>query len=171
MDPVMDKIFFSAIGQDSHRFAPDGTQKPLMLGGVSIPDTPGLDGNSDADVILHAICNALSGLSGVAILGKRTDYLCKEKGIADSAVYVREALATLDTIKLVHLSITVEARQPCFQGVSLRIRESVAELVGLPVEHVGLTATSGEGLTAFGKGEGISVFVIASAYKTVAGPS
>lgn len=166
----MENVFFSAIGQDSHRFVPDGIQKQLILGGVSIPDMPGLDGNSDADVVLHAVCNALSGLSAVPILGKRTDYLCKEKGITESAVYVREALATLDTIKLVHLSITIEAKRPRFQGVSLRIRKSVAELVGLSVEHVALTATTGEGLTAFGKGEGISVFVIASAYKAVSEP-
>jgi len=161
----MEKVFFSAIGQDSHRFDPDSTEKPLILGGVIIPGTPGLMGNSDADVILHAICNAFSGLSGVTVLGKRTDYLCNEMGIIDSKVYVREALDTLDGITLVHLSITVEAKRPHFQNVLQSIRESIAELINLPVHHVGLTATSGEGLTSFGKGEGISVFVIASAYK------
>ena len=161
----MVKVFFSAIGQDSHRFDPDSSEKPLILGGVTVPGTPGLKGNSDADVILHAICNALSGLSGVTILGKRTDYLCNEKGITDSTVYVREALDTLDGITLVHLSVTVEAKRPRFQNMSQSIRESIAELVNLPVHHVGLTATSGEGLTSFGRGEGIAVFVIASAFK------
>ena len=163
----MEKIFFSAIGQDSHRFEPDSSQKPLRLGGVTVDRTPGLEGNSDADVILHAICNAFSGLSGVTILGKLTDHLCNDKGITDSSVYVKEALATLDNITLVHLSITVEAKRPRFQNLSPAIRESIAKLVDLPVEHVGLTATSGEGLTSFGTGEGIAVFVIASAYKII----
>ncbi len=134
-----------------------------MLGGVRIPDSPGLTGNSDADVILHALCNALSGLSGVNILGARTDTLCNEQGITDSSVYVREALSTLEGIELVHISVSVEARRPHLSGYINTIRQSIAALLSLPAGRVGLTATSGEGLTAFGRGDGIQAFVIASA--------
>ena len=159
----MDTIFFSAIGQDSHRFEPDGSEKPCLLGGVTIPDVPGLAGNSDADVILHAVCNALSGLSGETVLGTVTDRMCLAEGITDSRRYVDKALATLGSIQLLHLSITVEARRPHLAKYLPAIRASVAELVGLSSGHVGLTATTGEGLTAFGRGEGVAVFVIASA--------
>ena len=159
----MDSVYFSAIGQDSHRFVQDACSKPLMLGGVRIPDTPGLEGNSDADVILHALCNAISGLSGVTVLGTATDRLCREQGITDSRVYVAEALATLNGIRLIHASISVEARRPHLRRYIDPIRESIAGLLSLPVERIGLTATTGEGLTSFGRGEGIQAFVIASA--------
>ena len=158
-------IFISSLGQDSHRYEPDTSTKPLILGGIHIPDVPGLQGNSDADVIFHAICNAVSGLSGVPILGEVTDRLCKDQGITDSRVYVKEALSTLHDIQLVHISISIEARRPRFEQYREAIRESVADVLSLPLEQVGLTATSGEGLTAFGRGEGIQVFVIASAYR------
>lgn len=159
--------FFSAIGQDSHRFEHEPSSKPLVLGGVVIPDVPGLSGNSDADVILHALCNAISGLSTKNILGAVTDRLCNEQGIVDSRVYVEKALETLGTIRLLHVSITVEAQRPRLSPYIEAIRRSVAEILSLPLESTGLTATSGEGLTSFGKGEGIQVFIIASASQAV----
>ena len=159
----MNTEFFSAIGQDSHRFEPAGSAKPLVLGGVTIPGETGLSGNSDADVILHAVCNAISGLSGQGVLGAVTDRMCLDEGITDSREYVRYALTTLGVIRLVHLSISVEARRPRLANRTAAIRESVAALAGLTPEQVGLTATSGEGLTGPGRGEGMAVLVIASA--------
>jgi 2-C-methyl-D-erythritol 2,4-cyclodiphosphate synthase len=161
-------MYFSAIGQDSHRFEPDDSKKPCILGGILIPGVPGLQGNSDADVVFHAVCNAVSGLTAVNILGAFTDKLCKEQGITDSRVYVTEALATLGDIRLVHLSMTIEARRPHLAGYMEAMRKSVADCVKLTPEHVGITATSGEGLTAFGRGEGIQVFVVASAWRSAA---
>ncbi|MFW5813792.1 MAG: 2-C-methyl-D-erythritol 2,4-cyclodiphosphate synthase, partial [Fibrobacterota bacterium] len=155
----------SAVGQDSHRFEPEGSRKPLVLGGVVIPQALGLAGNSDADVILHAVTNAVSGLSGVNILGKVSDDLCLEQGITDSAVYLRKAMETLDGWSVVHVSVSVEARKPHLSKHIPAIKRSLAELLSLSVEHVGLTATTGEGLTSFGKGEGIQAFVIISAMK------
>ncbi len=153
-------IAISAIGQDSHRFAGG---RPLILGGVQIPDVPGLEGNSDADVVLHALTNALSGLSGVRILGEEADRMCRA-GITDSRAYVQAALDTLGDIRLVHLSFTIEAAKPRLSDHIERMRESIASLTGLPVGRVALTATSGEGLTAFGRGEGMSCFCLASAF-------
>ena len=158
--------FFSAIGQDSHRFEPEGSQKALLLGGVAVPGETGLAGNSDADVILHAVCNAISGLSGQTILGPVTDRMCLDEGITDSREYLKCALATLGAIRLVHLSISVEAKRPRLVNHVTAIRESVAALVGLAPGQVGLTATSGEGLTGSGRGEGMAVLVIASASRT-----
>jgi 2-C-methyl-D-erythritol 2,4-cyclodiphosphate synthase len=158
-------MYFCAIGQDSHRFDQEDPGKPLILGGILIPGAPGLQGNSDADVILHAICNAISGLSGVNILGAFTDKLCNEQGITDSRIYVKEAMATLGDVRLLHISMTIEARCPHLSGHIETMRESIAALLQLTPSQVGITATSGEGLTAFGRGEGIQVFVTASAYR------
>jgi len=163
------QISISAIGQDSHRFEPDGSRKPLVLGGVVIPDAPGLAGNSDADVILHALTNAVSGVSGVNILGKVSDGLCIDQGITDSRVYLDKALETLvvDKWKLTHASISVEAKRPHLSGHIPEIRRSVAALLSLSEKSVGLTATTGEGLTSFGRGEGMQAFAIVSAVREV----
>jgi 2-C-methyl-D-erythritol 2,4-cyclodiphosphate synthase len=157
-------ISVSAIGQDSHRFEPEDSLKPLILGGVAIPDCVGLAGNSDADVILHALANAVSGVSGQNILGKVSDDLCRS-GQTDSRVYLEKAVETLSAggWRLTHVSISVEAKRPHLAGHIPAIRKSVASMLSLKEGAVGLTATTGEGLTAFGRGEGIQAFVIVSA--------
>jgi 2-C-methyl-D-erythritol 2,4-cyclodiphosphate synthase len=156
-------MYLSAIGQDSHRFEGEHSQKPLFLGGVVIPDCPGLEGNSDADVVLHAITNAISGLHGTPVLGLISDDLCLKQGIRDSAVYLKKALALMGPRMLLHLSISIEARRPQLTPHLYSMRESIARICSLSIDHVAITATSGEGLTAFGRGEGIQVFAIASA--------
>ncbi len=155
----------TSIGQDSHRFEKENVSKPLMLGGVHIPNCPGLAGNSDADVILHAITNAVSGISGCNILGEVSDKLCLEQNITDSTVYLQHALKTLGEYKIRHISISVECRRPKLSPHIIRIKKRVADLLTIDIDSVGLTATSGEGLTAFGRGEGIQALVIATAQK------
>jgi 2-C-methyl-D-erythritol 2,4-cyclodiphosphate synthase len=155
--------YCSAIGQDSHRFLEDAEAaaapaRRLVLGGVVIPGERALAGNSDADVLLHALTNAISGLSGINILGAVADRLCLEQGITDSAVYLREAIATLGRWRLSHLSFAIEAKRPRLAEWLPAIRQRVAELTDLAPEDIGVTATSGEGLTAFGRGEGIQAF-------------
>lgn len=159
----MEIEYISGIGQDSHRFEPDGSPKPLILGGVVIPGCAGLNGNSDADVVLHAITNAISGISCQNILGKVSDDLCLKQGITDSRVYLSEALKTLTRHQLLHVSITIEAKRPHLSAFIDQMRVSIAALLSLKPDNVGITATTGEGLTAFGRGEGIQVFVIVSA--------
>ena len=158
----------SAIGEDSHAFLPQGDAKPLVLGGVTIPGMPGLAGNSDADVILHAVCNALSGLSGKPVLGARADALCAA-GEKDSQAYLELALADLQTLSrpfhLLHLSLSVEARRPRIEPYREAICTRLATLLGLPPDAVCLTATSGEGLSAFGRGEGIRATAMISAWR------
>ncbi|MFW5775415.1 MAG: 2-C-methyl-D-erythritol 2,4-cyclodiphosphate synthase [Chitinivibrionales bacterium] len=153
----------SAIGQDSHRFEIQDCAKPLMLGGVHIPDCPGLAGNSDADVILHALTNAVSGISGKNILGAVSDRLCLQQGITDSAVYLRYALDTLGEFRLYHVSISVECSRPRLSQHIDAIKRRLGELLNLNPAAIGLTATTGEGLTAFGRGEGIQALVVATA--------
>ncbi|KMQ50477.1 2-C-methyl-D-erythritol 2,4-cyclodiphosphate synthase [Chitinispirillum alkaliphilum] len=156
-------MYISAIGQDSHRFEAEETTKPLVLGGVEIEGCPGLDGNSDADVILHALTNAISGISGVNVLGAVSDELCLERGITDSKIYLHKAIETAHNYRLLHVSISVEASRPHLSKHMAKIKKSLSQLLSLPAEHVGLTATTGEGLTACGRGEGIQALVIVSA--------
>jgi len=155
----------SAIGQDSHAFLLDyDPEKPLILGGVRFDEELSLRANSDGDVILHALTNAVSGLTCRNILGKPADDLCRA-GITDSAEYLKLALADLNRCgrTLTHISFTVEAARPRFAKYIDRIRENIAALTGLTPADIGITATSGEALTGFGRGEGIQVFCIVSA--------
>lgn len=166
----MSVIAITGLGQDSHRFVlqiEKAERRSLLLGGIEMSGAPALAGNSDADVVLHALCNAISGLSAQPILGKRADELCAS-GIRDSKVFVREALATLSNIKLTHLSFAIEAARPHISDSIPAMRKSIAALVDLPPSSVAITATSGENLTPFGRGEGIQCFCLASAEKTLA---
>ncbi len=146
------------IGQDSHKFDFEDTNKKLILGGVVFEDCPPLDGNSDADVILHSITNAISGVTCVNILGPISDDLCLNKGIKDSRVYLQEAIKYLNGRKIVHLSISIECKIPKITPKIPEIRKSISALLGIPENSVGITATTGEGLTQFGQGKGIQVF-------------
>ncbi len=146
------------IGQDSHRFvAPDST-KPCLLGGLLFDEELGLKANSDGDVVLHAICNAISSVTGVIILGKIADELLQKSGITDSSLYLNEALATLGNQEISHVSISIEADRPKILPHIEKMRTHIAQLMGLEYSQVGITATSGEQLTACGCGEGIQVF-------------
>ncbi len=155
----------TAIGQDSHAFVSEADTKQLRLGGIIIPGCKGLAGNSDADVILHALTNAISGISGVTILGKVSDDLCLNQGITDSTVYLQKALETLNGYRITHCSISVECQVPKLAPHTENIRRSVAQLLSIEIHDVGLTATTGEKLSTFGKGAGIQVFVIVTAQK------
>lgn len=149
-----------AIGQDSHAFDIYDPQKPLILGGVSFEEELSMKANSDGDVLLHALTNAISGITGVNILGKISDELCINQNITDSKVYVKEALKYLGNRKICHVSFSVEAKKPHLAERIHDIRKSVSSLLGIDESMVTLTATSGEGLTSFGKGLGIQVLCI-----------
>lgn len=159
----MEYAYLTSIGQDSHRFTEDvydPTENGIMLGGYKVPHDRQFLANSDGDVILHAITNAISGYTGVNILGGAADKICLEQGIKDSRVYLAEALKYMGDASVAHVSITVECLRPKLKEHVPAIKESVASLLGISASHVGLTATTGEGLTGFGRGEGIQVFVI-----------
>jgi len=146
------------IGQDSHRFDFENKSKKLVLGGVIFEGQPPLLGNSDADVILHSLTNAISGVTCVNILGKISDEMCLEKGITDSREYLKEALKYLGDSKIVHVSISIECKFPKITPKIPEIRKSISKLLDIPENCIGITATTGEELTEFGKGNGIQVF-------------
>jgi len=159
--------YISTIGQDSHRFGEPVGNCNIMLGGVSIPSDRPILANSDGDVILHAITNAVSGFTGRIILGGIADKLCLEEGIKDSSVYLKKALEYLGSTEIIHCSVTVECLVPKLKPHLEKMRAKIGELLGISKNSVGITATTGEGLTAFGRGEGIQVFAILSFKKTV----
>ena len=148
-------LFRTGLGRDSHRFLSEDSSKPCVLGGVIFDDVPGLDAESDGDVIFHALCNAISSLSNVPILGGIAKELCRKDGITDSQVYLERALKTLGAQKIVHLAISVEGKRPRFEEKIRMIRKRIAHILQLTEEMVGFTVTSGDGLTDFGCGDGI----------------
>lgn len=147
-----------AIGQDSHRIDYENKEKKLMLGGVEFKEEYSLNGNSDADVVLHAIANAVSGITCINILGKISDDMCAN-GITDSEEYLKEALKYLNE-NIVHLSISIECKVPKISPKIDDMRKNIARILNISENSIGITATTGEGLTEFGKGNGVSVFAI-----------
>lgn len=154
----------TAIGQDSHRMAEGEPGRPMVLGGVEFAEYPALAANSDGDVVLHALTNAVSGITGKNVLGRRADEMCRS-GITDSREYLMDALADLENTRLTHVSFTVECKTPHLSSRIDEMKKSIAGLLGLSADHVGITATTGEGLTAFGRGEGVGVFCVLTAEK------
>lgn len=150
----------TGIGQDSHRFLTSITDKPCILGGLVIEKTPGFEANSDGDVIFHAICNAISSVTGIIILGEVADKILAEQGVSDSRVYLEEALKALGNQKITHVALTIEALIPKLLKKIPKIRRNIADVMNLHPSQVGITATTGEGLTAFGRGQGVQCFCI-----------
>ena len=155
-------FFRIGIGQDSHRFAKDKSKK-LILGGCIIPNEIGLEANSDGDLILHALFNAVSSAVGDKSLGFYADSMFK-KGISDSAEYLKIILAKLSqkNLRLNNVSISIEASKPRLEKHLDKIKNSLSGILKLEKENIGITFTSGEGLTSFGQGKGMQCFAIIS---------
>lgn len=152
------------LGQDSHRIQESSGGKPLMLGGVKFDETFSLEGNSDSDVVLHAVTNAVSGITGRPVIGPVADGMC-QAGVTDSQAYLKAALADLTAIgyKVSHVSISLECQKPKILPRIQDMRLRLAELFGVTMADVGITATSGEGLTDFGRGLGIQAIAVLTA--------
>ncbi len=145
-----------AIGQDSHKIDDKNKDKKLVLGGIEFKENYSLVANSDGDVVLHAVTNAISGITCKNILGKIADDMCK-RGITDSEEYLKEALKYLEG-QIIHLSIAIECQTPKINPKIEEMRRNLARILEIKENCIGITATTGEGLTEFGKGNGISAF-------------
>ena len=152
----------TGLGLDSHRFIEGDSNKPLLLGGIHFENAPPLEGNSDADVILHAVTDAISGITGVTVIGSVADEMCR-RGITDSREYLKVALESLSSWRLTHVSIVLECEQPPIALMVPKLRESIAGLLELEIADVCITATSGERLTDVGRGLGIHASAIVTA--------
>lgn len=155
-------MFRIGLGQDSHAFD-QHSDKALVLGGVVIEKTVGLSGDSDADVVLHSICNALSSAVGGDSLGTWADDLCLKQEIKDSQVYIKKIMKKVVILgfRVGNVAISVEARKP---RISLELvqtmKKTIASLLNIQPNQVGITFTSGDGLTSFGRGEGVQALSV-----------
>lgn len=135
------------LGEDSHAFSSAGQ---LTLGGLSIPELPALEANSDGDVILHAIGRALAQACGENFSEIADPLLLS--GESNSRDYLEPFL---ERVKIQKLALSIECARPQIDPFSSALKDSLAEILGMPNEAIQISAHSGEGLTAFGRGEGI----------------
>ena len=154
----------TGIGQDSHCFEKE-KGKPLILAGIEFEHPFGLKGNSDADVIFHSITNSISSITGKNILGNVADQLVKN-GQKDSSEYLNLALNDLNEWKINHIAIAIECQTPKISPHIKAMKENIAKLCKINTSEIGITATTGEGLTAFGRGEGIQAITIITVSKS-----
>jgi 2-C-methyl-D-erythritol 2,4-cyclodiphosphate synthase len=146
-------------GHDTHRLA-EG--RPLVLGGVHVPHPRGPVGHSDADVVLHAVTDALLGAAGLGDIGELFPDTDPQYRGADSAVFVREALRRLvrDGWRVVNLDVTVFAEEPKLGPVKPAVRANLAALLGVAEEVVGVKAKTGERVGHIGRGEAIGCHAV-----------
>lgn len=131
--------------------------RKLIIGGVTIPYERGLAGHSDADVLLHAICDALIGAAALGDIGKHfPDIDARYAGI-DSRKLLREVVALLRErgYRVVNMDSTVIAQAPKLAPYILPMRENIAADLGIAIEDVNVKAKTSERLGAIGRGEGI----------------
>ncbi|MBI2659829.1 2-C-methyl-D-erythritol 4-phosphate cytidylyltransferase [Candidatus Woesearchaeota archaeon] len=158
----MNASFRIGFGQDSHKFSQNRGRK-LVLGGYIVPNETGLEANSDGDLILHALFNAISSAIGLKSLGHYADPML-ENGVTDSKEYLKVILNKLKgkNLKINNASISIEAKKPRLDSYTDKIINSLSKILNIEKEKIGITCTSGEGLTSFGRGEGMQCFVVVS---------
>jgi 2-C-methyl-D-erythritol 2,4-cyclodiphosphate synthase len=149
------------IGYDVH---PLVAGRKLILGGVEIPHECGLDGHSDADALMHAICDAVLGAVGAGDIGHffpNTDPRWKN---APSRVFLEEAArqVTARGGRLVNVDATIVAQRPKLAPHIDEMRRRVAAALGVAVEQVGIKATTNERLGFVGREEGIAAMAVAA---------
>ena len=151
----------TGLGYDCHAFA-DG--RPLVLGGVEIEHQRGLAGHSDADVLTHAIIDALLGAAALGDIGQHYPDTDERYRDANSLELLRAtvALLTAQGFAIVHVDATVVIERPPLAPHRERIRAALAEALGTPVEHVSVKATRGEGMGFVGREEGAAALAVAT---------
>lgn len=153
-------LYRAGIGQCGHRFLPADSSKPCIVGGVIFEGVPGLDADSDGDVVFHAMCNAITSLTSTPILTGIARDLCRKDGITDSQVFLEKGLQSLKPQEIIHVSITLEGKRPRFEDKIETMQKKIAGIIGIQPKQVGITFTSGEGLTDFGCGDGLQCFAL-----------
>lgn len=143
------------LGTDLHRIVPG---RKLILGGVEIPFDQGLAGHSDADIVLHALTDALLGAAALPDIGELfpdTDPRFKD---ADSRMLLAEALTKVrgQGWSVVNIDLVIHAERPKLSPYKEAIRRSLAALLAIPPDRVGVKAKTHEGLDAIGRGEAIA---------------
>lgn len=148
------------IGYDVHRFA---EKRPLILGGVEIPHSHGLDGHSDADVLCHAIADAVLGAMGKPDIGHYFppgDPSCKDISSLKILGKCRELLDE-ENLSLVNVDSTLIAEAPKVLPHREAMQRNIGEALGIPPSRVGIKATTNETMGFVGRKEGIAAMAVA----------
>ena len=146
------------IGYDAHRFGAG----PLVLGGVEIPDHPGLEGHSDADVLAHAVTDGLLGAAGLGDIGKHFPDEDERYRDADSIELLAQAAALTrgDGWLVVNVDATVVCERPKLAPLTGQMAERLGQGLGIEPGRINVKATTNEGMGFAGRGEGIGVLAI-----------
>ncbi len=146
--------FRIGLGYDLHRTCPD---RPLMLGGVRLDAGFGLLGHSDADVVLHALCDALLGAAGLGDIGEMFPDTDPASRGADSRRFLSEVLVRVRGAgwRVANVDVVIHAERPRLAPHRAELRASLARLLDLPPAAVGVKATTNEGCGEIGRGEAI----------------
>lgn len=154
-------------GFDLHRL---GAERPLVLGGVTIPDSPGLIGHSDADCVLHAIADALLGAAALGDIGQHFPDSDPDYRDADSAGLLKEVLNLVkaEGYQVCNVDCTILAQRPKLAPHRDAMQERIADILGLPRGATGVKFTTLEGLGALGRAEGIACQAVALLQETKA---
>jgi 2-C-methyl-D-erythritol 2,4-cyclodiphosphate synthase len=149
----------TGIGWDSHRLV---AGRPLILGGVTIPFERGLAGHSDADVLAHAVIDALLGAAGLGDIGEHFPDTDERFRGADSLGLLRAvvALAAERGLAVEHVDSTVVMERPKLAPHRQAIREALADALGVATERVNVKASTGEGMGFVGRGEGVAALAV-----------
>ena len=151
--------FVSGIGWDVHPLVPG---RPLILGGVAIPSELGLAGHSDADVLAHAITDAVLGAAALGDIGQHFPDSDPHWKDADSLALLKQALemAAARGLAAVHVDATVIVERPKLGPFREAIRRKLAEVLGLPVEHVSVKFKTAEKLGPVGEGRAAEALAV-----------
>jgi 2-C-methyl-D-erythritol 2,4-cyclodiphosphate synthase len=151
----------SGIGYDSHRLTPG---RRLILGGVEIASDVGLDGHSDADVLTHAIIDALLGAAGLGDIGQHFPDSDERYRDADSLELLASVLPEIyaQSLELINVDSTVVMERPKLAPHREAIRESLAAALGIAPARVNVKASTGEGIGFVGRGEGVAALAVVS---------
>jgi 2-C-methyl-D-erythritol 2,4-cyclodiphosphate synthase len=147
-------------GYDIHRLVPG---RPLVLGGVKFDTDYGLDGHSDADCLTHAICDALLGAVGLPDIGHFFPNHDPAYKNIDSQILLQRVIAALKErgFKPVNIDASVIAEKPKISPMLAAMKAALAASTGLPVEAIGLKATTNEGVGDLGRGLAIAAHAVA----------
>ncbi|WP_372788073.1 2-C-methyl-D-erythritol 2,4-cyclodiphosphate synthase [Paraconexibacter sp.] len=148
-----DAVPRTGTGWDTHRLV---AGRPLVLGGVTVPSDVGLDGHSDADVLTHAVIDALLGAACLGDIGEHFPDTDERFRGADSMALLRETMARCAEAgwRAVHVDATVILEAPKLLAHKPAMRRNLATVLGLPDTAVNVKATRGEGMGPVGRGEG-----------------
>ena len=148
------------IGYDSHRFDED---RPLVLGGVRIPDVPGLAGHSDGDAVTHAVADAVLGAAGRGDIGQWFPPDDPRWKGADSLELLRKITAALagDGLRVGNVDVTVVCERPRIAPHAAGMRDRLSNALGVPAGSVSIKGKSNEGLGWIGRAEGIAAMAVA----------